>query len=131
MDLARESVILLKYHMTREQVSILVLMDLAREYLLSKQSEPLALCFNPCFNGSCSRILLVHCSRAHLRISFNPCFNGSCSRIVLPSNLHYREQSFNPCFNGSCSRISATIFVASVPVKVSILVLMDLARECF
>ena len=38
------------------------------------------------------------------------------------------EKGFNPCFNGSCSRIT-TQSIPGDTSEVSILVLMDLARE--
>ncbi|AAM30251.1 hypothetical protein MM_0555 [Methanosarcina mazei Go1] len=61
-------------------VSILVLMDLAREFSQILAGKDKAISFNPCFNGSCSRICM--CTHGvHIRRSFNPCFNGSCSRI--------------------------------------------------
>ncbi len=37
--------------------------------------------------------------------------------------------SFNPCFSGSCSRICPSLNPSSIPGVVSILVLVDLARE--
>ena len=61
-------------------VSILVLMDLAREFSLEDDFDDDDLGFNPCFNGSCSRILIRSVIKSYV-FSFNPCFNGSCSRI--------------------------------------------------
>ncbi len=64
-----------------EKVSILVLMDLAHESSKIRgvgRSKP---CFNPCFNGSCSRIEGRLKAGAAINGSFNPCFNGSCSRM--------------------------------------------------
>ena len=107
--------------------------------------------FNPCFSGSCSRIIGITITPTH-RISFNPCFSGSCSRILFlltyllllfsvsilvlvdlahesfPFVITPHTPSFNPCFSGSCSRIHMDL-----PNKrrrqVSILVLVDLAHE--
>ena len=39
--------------------------------------------------------------------------------------------SFNPCFSGSCSRICLKARILTVDSQVSILVLVDLAHECF
>ena len=64
-----------------------------------------------------------------LRVSFNPCFSGSCSRIVINGViLDNIADCFNPCFSGSCSRICGFAQVHKV-TKVSILVLVDLAHE--
>ena len=79
MDLAREYIILPSTHLIT-LVSILVLMDLAREF----------------------NIPSIEISGAE---SFNPCFNGSCSRIQMKSDITGSVTGFNPCFNGSCSRI--------------------------
>ena len=55
MDLARESYKgMLKY--IECIVSILVLMDLAREFIEAVVTLYSLNGFNPCFNGSCSRI---------------------------------------------------------------------------
>ena len=40
----------------RSEVSILVLVDLAHESAVQNRSPSTNLGFNPCFNGSCSRI---------------------------------------------------------------------------
>ena|GEM_PF-4294330 len=64
-------------------------------------------------------------------LGFNPCFNGSCSRILWKSPTHISRSSFNPCFNGSCSRISYTKYFFPLYSVVSILVLMDLALELY
>ena len=111
-------------------VSILVLVDLAHEFWRRKESEGRA-CFNPCFSGSCSRILPTDFSGYNLfkfqslfqwilltnydlfetyktkYSSFNPCFSGSCSRIQLMNAEMEDIVCFNPCFSGSCSRITA------------------------
>ncbi len=115
-------------------VSILVLVDLARELwicgqtntmqnflfqslfqwilLANKDNQDLnyptrGLCFNPCFSGSCSRMNL-NVLKQNFRICFNPCFSGSCSRILLLHQLHFSIISFNPCFSGSCSRMHSS-----------------------
>ena len=64
------------------------------------------------------------------RNGFNPCFNGSCSRISPASSIFKAQSGFNPCFNGSCSRMPLLRHPFSRHNRVSILVLMDLAREC-
>ena len=119
-------------------VSILVLMDLALEFYTSAGAPTTLYGFNPCFNGSCSRILSIRCviskaSEVKVSIlvlmdlalelsyynsynvaitSFNPCFNGSCSRIspTAPSGFD-EKKGFNPCFNGSCSRMRHPISI--------------------
>ena len=65
VDLARESSDLSRCK--RTQVSILVLVDLAREWLLSGRNTQTVTGFNPCFSGSCSRILWPpdRCCRRH------------------------------------------------------------------
>jgi len=103
MDLAHEY-ILFYFPYRKTFVSILVLMDLAHEYLLG--------------------VILKAA-----RISFNPCFNGSCSRIASNPGGVGHEWGFNPCFNGSCSRIFIEERVKVSCLAVSILVLMDLAHE--
>ena len=55
MDLAHELAYKISY-ILYPIVSILVLMDLAHECLVLKTSKRTKSCFNPCFNGSCSRI---------------------------------------------------------------------------
>ena len=62
-------------------------------------------------------------------LSFNPCFNGSCSRIEKIHGETPDHWSFNPCFNGSCSRIIIQEPHKPLAPVVSILVLMDLAHE--
>ena len=56
VDLAREFA-MVSISMTAQDVSILVLVDLARESGASVSSMVSSSCFNPCFSGSCSRIL--------------------------------------------------------------------------
>ena len=84
--------------------------------------------FNPCFNGSCSRILDTIAKKYGLFVSI----------LVLMDLAHefyrvfhqpIRSNCFNPCFNGSCSRIISKIFYPTIGTRVSILVLMDLAHE--
>ncbi len=135
------------------QVSILVLMDLAHEYNLKNWGNWVIFSFNPCFNGSCSRIHGLASSYSLNYSSFNPCFNGSCSRISNLIIIHVQKTCFNPCFNGSCSRIDPKSILVMLQLcfnpcfngscsrmwktqvlskhchLVSILVLMDLAHE--
>ncbi len=134
-------------------VSILVLVDLAHEFLLIFRIISQHPCFNPCFSGSCSRMFSVHgmqgivscfnpcfsgsCSRIRYRgircltsiYGFNPCFSGSCSRICAVSGVCSFNIGFNPCFSGSCSRIRISFPCPPVHTFVSILVLVDLAHE--
>ncbi len=97
-------------------VSILVLVDLAFEYKLVSVDICRNWSFNPCFSGSCFRILLflIGCRVAGC---FNPCFSGSCFRIQIqrePYKLFYT--SFNPCFSGSCFRICCDYFRTSYSI---------------
>jgi len=85
------------------RVSILVLVDLAREYLQYSQRK---------LSNNVSILVLVDLAR-----EFSNC------HAVDPE-----EFSFNPCFSGSCSRISY-LFCFLQEKDVSILVLVDLARE--
>ena len=85
-------------------VSILVLVDLAHEFSLLTSPDTTFLSFNPCFSGSCSRIMI--CSRLIKQ-------NIQVSILVLVDLAH--EFKSNAC-------ISYTPFV-------SILVLVDLAHE--
>ena len=82
MDLAREFRCGNFSCCTCGSVSILVLMDLARESLIVHGADVSKRGFNPCFNGSCSRIVHFALIGLVLGRSFNPCFNGSCSRIL-------------------------------------------------
>ena len=128
-------------------------MDLARESERLEAALKLNRSFNPCFNGSCSRIghrifkkaelrnvsilVLMDLAREYSPPSlgvpsgrrFNPCFNGSCSRMNNRKTFREAYYRFNPCFNGSCSRILSRIVKNNSLNVVSILVLMDLARE--
>jgi hypothetical protein len=72
-------------------------MDLAHEYLLLRVSEQLKACFNPCFNGSCSRMKHTE-GRVSNTPSFNPCFNGSCSRICSRMPIAPLTSAFNAVF---------------------------------
>ena len=81
----------------RFRVSILVLMDLAHEYFLEGLSFGGGDCFNPCFNGSCSRIGFVICRVIDLS-SFNPCFNGSCSRMIIQLTIIIHSSKFQSLF---------------------------------
>ena len=58
MDLARESNSISAYD-TENGVSILVLVDLARESASAAGLLSNAGSFNPCFSGSCSRMHLI------------------------------------------------------------------------
>ena len=69
------------------------------------------------------------CMIIELLVSFNPCFSGSCSRIVKINEIQALWKSFNPCFSGSCSRIVTIADALAIEIPVSILVLVDLAHE--
>ena len=86
-------------------VSILVLVDLAREYPYKGRGNFYVSSFNPCFSGSCSRI------RRRGRLQESTC---NVSILVLVDLA--RESN-------SDSTLS------TFDMKVSILVLVDLARE--
>ncbi len=85
------------------------------------------LSFNPCFNGSDSKSLLLFLLRLSQYVSilvlmevtlkaslhfilmsldwcFNPCFNGSDSKRIISCHKNSIIISFNPCFNGSDSK---------------------------
>jgi len=79
-------------------------MDLAHEYLLNVFSNGDICGFNPCFNGSCSRIRTV--------VFFN-CARYTVSILVLMDLAHELYAEILPVNRGT----------------VSILVLMDLAHE--
>ena len=82
--------------------------------------------FNPCFNGSMYKNMIVFSGYEPLKQCFNPCFNGSmykntghpeairneqgvsilvlmdlCIKTYSFYNLRILFASFNPCFNGS------------------------------
>ncbi len=110
-------------------VSILVLVDLARELPLFNFKGVSAIV------SILVLVDLARESQAHIRKqeqkpSFNPCFSGSCSRILLLFHIRRRLFCFNPCFSGSCSRMAASMFLKHFS-HVSILVLVDLARELY
>ncbi len=48
---------------------------------------------------------------------------------MIPTVSAGTDECFNPCFNGSCSRIGNPMKDSEGNIIVSILVLMDLARE--
>ncbi|GEM_PF-1425083 len=88
------------------------------------------LCFNPCFSGSCSRIVWYAKKRIPLY---------QVSILVLVDLAHELSEQhaiivqawrFNPCFSGSCSRIRKPRNSKQLKY-VSILVLVDLAHEYF
>ena len=54
VDLARESLFCLYAKSKGKYVSILVLVDLAREFMNSGIHQEKDMGFNPCFSGSCS-----------------------------------------------------------------------------
>ena len=93
------------WYENRKSVSILVLVDLAHEFLQISCSHLFHCGFNPCFSGSCSRILTA-AQLYKAMWSFNPCFSGSCSRMMPEWMTPETYCGFNPCFSGSCSRIS-------------------------
>ncbi len=88
------------------EVSILVLVDLAFKYGSGFRHAGLQWGFNPCFSGSCIQIWASSVSQLQAPKSFNPCFSGSCIQI----------------------RGAAASFLRSL--RVSILVLVDLAFKC-
>ena len=105
-------------------------MDLALEsgktLFLSKTTKS----FNPCFNGSCSRISYRekrNCEQSIVSILVLMDLALECPHLwkKLTGN-----DCFNPCFNGSCSRITGLPRKIKSDLAVSILVLMDLALEC-
>ena len=106
MDLAREFA-LQKCATSFPQVSILVLMDLARESDFSRFAAFFA-------EEIVSILVLMDLAREYMKTR---------------TRAGARHHSFNPCFNGSCSRIHAFPHASGYPHMVSILVLMDLARE--
>ena len=136
------------------EVSILVLVDLALEYISATRWR-----FFYWFQSLFQWILLSNSGWDVLaddwEISFNPCFSGSCSRIQKFSRKLMDLVCFNPCFSGSCSRIRRSCprrahtvrfqslfqwillsnLATSVNIlgdnEVSILVLVDLALESF
>ena len=63
---------------------------------------------------------------------FNSCFSGSGIRITLDAETPLTsDDSFNPCFSGSGIRICLLVLLLYFFLHVSILVLVDLAFECF
>ena len=62
------------------------------------------------------------------RRGFNPCFDGWCSGRYTDDHSQNTEASFNPCFDGWCSGRKKRI-LDGPDGGVSILVLMDGARE--
>ena len=68
--------------------SILVLVDLAFEFPMKKQSPMFLQSFNPCFSGSCIRI--IEMLKHYLSLfGFNPCFSGSCIRIMYAAFISF------------------------------------------
>ena len=104
MDLARESIVFIKPLVNRFLVSILVLMDLAREFFWFPNLTIVPNCFNPCFNGSCSRIFGNQKTTGRvIQVSILVLMDLAREYSATKTNTHTQ--------------------------KVSILVLMDLARE--
>ncbi|AAM30249.1 hypothetical protein MM_0553 [Methanosarcina mazei Go1] len=87
--------------------------------------------FNPCFNGSCSRICRLHEGAQQGRFVSILVLMDLARELIGSLMQKSPESSFNPCFNGSCSRICSRAGKShrGKYQKVSILVLMDLARE--
>ena len=88
-------------------VSILVLVDLARELLSCDSTQAFRTSFQSLFQW----ILLAN--------------------SILKGIYQMKTWSFNPCFSGSCSRMLSEIHRSVRNTDVSILVLVDLARECY
>ena len=59
---------------------------------------------NPCFNGRCTRTLVLGIIECASVDSLNPCFNGRCTRTAIKLFESFIEASLNPCFNGRCTR---------------------------
>ena len=108
-------------------VSILVLVDLAHEFEFRTIEEFIFQRFNPCFSGSCSRILLSRTLQLCTRVSILVLVDlaHECESLVYTTDII----SFNPCFSGSCSRIRRLGYSGKWKHVVSILVLVDLAHE--
>ena len=73
MDLAREYRKFCSFY-PRMLVSILVLMDLAREFPIHLSRNPAFHSFNPCFNGSCSRMRPLFQEYQNQRFGFQSLF---------------------------------------------------------
>ena len=103
MDLAHE----LSYHYRshrKSNVSILVLVDLAHEFVICNQEEAGNIGFNPCFSGSCSRIVTASTPMNVLLVSILVLVDLAHEFSVKAATAA-RLFCFNPCFSGSCSRI--------------------------
>jgi len=74
----------------RISVSILVLVDLAFEYVTGLLNGAGSPGFNPCFSGSCIRIHRDDEIRTYYEYRFNPCFSGSCIRITCAPRACYQ-----------------------------------------
>ncbi len=113
------------------RVSILVLVDLAREYGTPEIGYLQSNCFNPCFSGSCSRMISIYgndgcyafqslfqwillanaLSLVDIKLLF--WFQSLFQWILLANYFNFYHvfvfHGFNPCFSGSCSRIHLPI----------------------
>ncbi|AKB55640.1 hypothetical protein MSBRM_2642 [Methanosarcina barkeri MS] len=129
VDLAHECQVLPCLQFLQDTVSILVLVDLAHELPNSTKEDSEVICFNPCFSGSCSRIvyyfgicfnigyvsILVLVDLAHESTDWWTCRSIQRVSILVLVDLAHEFRlsiennraclSFNPCFSGSCSRI--------------------------
>ena len=113
----------------KNQVSILVLVDLARELSKVKNLKSP----NKMFQSLFQWILL---SNKKYKYYIHADKFQSLFQWILLSNVRHSNSrlplfvrvSFNPCFSGSCSRIPVTWMTCCI-IIVSILVLVDLALE--
>ncbi len=83
-------------------VSILVLMELCIKTINCQQLTIVRLSFNPCFNGTMYKNILLRGNRINLTRCFNPCFNGTMYKNINQKVMKkYLLRCFNPCFNGT------------------------------
>ena len=106
MDLAFEYEADVSQNVRKGLVSILVLVDLAFEFLLTRSLMKANIRFNPCFSGSCIRIreykrVLPDLPLVSILVLVDLAFesNGLRMKSRIP-------EGFNPCFSGSCIRIT-------------------------
>ena len=128
-------------------------MDFALKLAPKREGHVDLLCFNPCFDGFCSKTFgATNRRRGHASVSilvlmdfalklerlrdgeifdpsFNPCFDGFCSKTWFEDGYQWNTISFNPCFDGFCSKTSSTRLACPSLTCVSILVLMDFALK--
>ena len=62
-------------------VSILVIVEVTLKFNALFSFVSLNICFNPCYSGSNSKILVFPSSQMN-DPSFNPCYSGSNSKII-------------------------------------------------